>query len=60
MDIDKIDQRGTFIEGYKRYSKIRKYSIIIARYLLSIQYAIPELPRSSKTSICAFTSFLWR
>jgi hypothetical protein len=57
MDIEKIDQRGTFIEGYKRYSKIRKYSIIVARYLLSIQYAIPELPRSSKTSICAFTSF---
>ena len=57
MDIEKIDKRGTFIEGYKRYSKIRKYSIIVSRYLLSIQYSIPELPRSSKTSICAFTSF---
>ena len=57
MDIEKIEQRGTFAEGYKRYSSIRKYSIIIARYLLSIQYSIPELTRSSKTTICAFTSF---
>ena len=57
FNIEKQIEKGTFKTGYERYYKLRRYSIILARYLIAIQVAIPSLIRSSKTTICPFYSF---
>ena len=57
MDIERIEQKGIFKLDYDRYSKITRSSIIISRFLIAIQTNIPELKRTSKTSICSFYSF---
>jgi hypothetical protein len=57
IDIEKIDEKNTFKTGYDRFFKIKKNSIIIARFLISVQTAIPAVVRSSKSTICPFYSF---
>ena len=57
IDIEKIDEKNTFKTGYDRFFKIKKNSILIARFLISIQTAIPSVVRSSKSTICPFYSF---
>ena len=57
INIEKIDEKNTFRTGYDRYLKIKKNSIICARFLISIQTAIPSVVRSSKSTICPFYSF---
>lgn len=57
VEIEKIDLKGKFKEGYENYNRIRKSSIITARFLIEVQTAVPNLVRSSKSTICAFSSF---
>jgi hypothetical protein len=57
IDIEKIDEKNTFKTGYDRFFKIKKNSILIARFLISVQTAIPSVVRSSKSTICPFYSF---
>lgn len=57
IDIEKVDAKNIFKVGYDRYSKIKRSSIIIARYLITVQTTIPPLVRSSKSTICPFYSF---
>jgi hypothetical protein len=57
IDIDKIDEKNTFKIGYERFYKIKKNSIITARFLISVQTIIPSVVRSSKSTICPFNSF---
>lgn len=55
--ITNIDNKNTFKIGYERFFAIKRCSIIISRYLISIQTAIPSIMRSSKLTICPFYSF---
>jgi hypothetical protein len=57
LEIEKIDLKGKFKEGYENYNKIRKSSIITARFLIEVQTAVPNLVRTSKSTICPFYSF---
>lgn len=57
MDIERSEQKGIIKLDYERYIKITKSSIIAARYLISIQTSVPELPIKNKLSICSFYSF---
>lgn len=57
IEIEKIDLKGKFKEGYDNYNKIRRSSIITARFLIEVQTAVPNLVRSSKSTICPFYSF---
>ncbi len=57
VDIEKIDQKNTFKIGYERFFKIKKNSIIVARFLISVQTVIPSPVRLSKSTICPFYSF---
>ena len=56
-DIDKVEEKDTFKSGYSRYFAIRKNSIIISRFLISIQTTIPQIIRSSKSTLSSFYSF---
>jgi len=57
IDIEKQDLKGIFDSGYKRYLKIKKSSIIVSRFLISVQTNIPTLIRTSKLTICPFYTF---
>lgn len=57
INIEKIDEKGTFKNDYERYYMIKKNAIIISRFLISIQTSVPSLTRSSKLSVCPFNSF---
>ena len=57
ITIDKIENKNTFKTSYERFYKIKKNSIITARFLISIQTSIPSIIRSSKSTICSFYSF---
>jgi hypothetical protein len=57
IDIEKQDLKGIFDSGYKRYLKIKKSSIIVSRFLISVQTNIPNIIRTSKLTICPFYSF---
>jgi hypothetical protein len=61
INIQKIEEKGEKDENgrfeYKKYVKIKKYSIIISRFLISVQTIIPSVVRSSKSTICSFYSF---
>jgi len=57
INIQKIDEKNIFKVGYDRYLKIKKNSIIAARFLISVQTSIPSVNRLSKTSVCVFDSF---
>ena len=56
-DIERVEAKNTFKEGHDRYVKIKKNSIISARFLISVQTIIPNIPKTSKSSICPFYSF---
>jgi hypothetical protein len=56
-DIEKMNSKGIFKGLYNRNKKLRKYSIIAARFLITVQTSIPVLKRITATSICPFNSF---
>jgi hypothetical protein len=57
IEIEKIESKNIFKDGYEKYINIKRSSIISARFLISVQTNIPTLIRSSKSTICAFYSF---
>ena len=56
-DIEKFEERGVFKISYDTYKKIKTSSIITARFLIGVQTSLETIKRSSKSSVCAFTSF---
>ena len=56
-NIERVEAKNTFKEGHDRYVKIKKNSIISARFLIAVQTIIPTLSKTSKSSICPFYSF---
>jgi hypothetical protein len=57
LDIERVESKNTFKEGHERYVKIKKNSIISARFLIAVQTIVPTLSKTSKSSICPFYSF---
>ena len=57
IDIDKINAKNIFIDGYKRLRTIKKYTYITSRFLIAVQTIIPPLIKTSKSAICPFNSF---
>ena len=57
LSIPEIEGKDLIKDAYLKYLKLRKSTIITSRFLISIQTAIPELIRSSKTTVCPFYSF---
>jgi hypothetical protein len=57
MKIEDIDKKGIIKNEYDKYFRLKKSAIISARLLISIQTNIPNILRSSKSSICPFYSF---
>jgi hypothetical protein len=57
IDIEKIDEKNIFKQGYERIIKIKKNTIITSRFLISVQTSIPSVIRSSKSTICPYYSF---
>ncbi len=57
VEVEKMDTLNYFKEGYERFYRIKKNSFIIARFLIAVQTVIPNISRSSKTTICPFYSF---
>jgi hypothetical protein len=55
--IKKLEENGSFKEGYDRFFKIKRSSILAARYLISVQTSVPLLIRQSDSTICTFYSF---
>jgi hypothetical protein len=55
--IDEIISKKIFEEKYVNFKKYRKFCIILARFLITIQTSIPEPKRFSSTSVCPFSSF---
>ena len=57
INIEKIESKDKIKNEYEIYYKVKKYSIISSRFLISIQTIIPNVIRSSKFTICPFYSF---
>ena len=57
IKIDEIISKKIFEEKYVNFKKYRKFCIILARFLITIQTSIPEPKRFSSTSVCPFSSF---
>jgi hypothetical protein len=57
MKIEEMDRKNIFKQEYDKYYRIKRTSIIISRFLISIQTNIPNIIRSSKSTICPFYSF---
>ena len=55
--IEEMNMKNKFKVDYDRYLKLKKSSIISARFLISVQTLLPPPIRSSKTSVCVFNSF---
>ncbi len=55
--IKRMVEEGKFENMYNEYVAITKSSIMAARFLISVQTAVPDYLFSSKLSPCVFTSF---
>ena len=55
--MDEIISKKIFEEKYINFKKYRKFCIILARFLITVQTSIPAPKRLSSTSVCPFNSF---
>ena len=56
MNIQRMEEKRIFEQSYDIYRKIRIGSIITARFLISVQTALPQPLTTSKVGTCVFTS----
>ena len=56
--IKKLEENGAMKEGHERYFKIKRSAILAARYLISIQTALPPPMRETGGGgVCTFSSW---
>jgi len=55
--ISKLDESGIFKISYNKFVTVKKYSLIAARLLISIQTAVPPYIKKNPVSSCTFSSW---
>jgi len=55
--ISKLDESGIFKISYSKFITVKKYSLIAARMLISIQTSVPPYIRKKPLSGCTFSSW---
>ena len=57
MKVDEYAEKGLFEKEYTIYREMKKNSIIISRFLISVQTSIPSIHIHNQISMCPFYSF---
>ena len=57
IKIDEYKDKDIFQKEYDTYREVKKNSIIIARFLIAVQTAVPNITIHNQIAICPFYSF---